>query len=97
VLGEPSLREPLLVSAHAQDPFADVFSTDAGARSALHAALRAIAAEGRGALLYLASPAPTTESHGPGDALIAATRRAHVITQILRDLGARAILAAPAA
>lgn len=97
VLGEPSLPEPLHVSAHTQNPFTDVFSTDAGARSALHAALEAIAAERRGALLYLAPPAPTTESDSLGDALIAATRRAHVITQILRDLGARAILAAPAA
>jgi len=97
VLGEPSRAEPLRVSAHTQDPLADALAATSDSRSRLHAAIAEIAADGRGVLLYLAPRAAGAAADNAGAALLEATRRAHVVRQILRDLGAAAILAAPLA
>jgi 3,4-dihydroxy 2-butanone 4-phosphate synthase/GTP cyclohydrolase II len=87
--GDPTASAPIGVEAVIQDPPLDAF----GAGDRLRPALAELATAGRGILLYLA---PGDEEHD-GGATIARSVRAHLIRQILRDLGVAAITAEPGA
>jgi 3,4-dihydroxy 2-butanone 4-phosphate synthase/GTP cyclohydrolase II len=83
---------PLPVVVQTQDPAADVFGERAPGTHRVDAALRALAREGRGALLYLA-PGELGAGASPDASLLRATWRSHVVTQLLRDLGATSVRA----
>ncbi|MEA2270196.1 MAG: 3,4-dihydroxy 2-butanone 4-phosphate synthase / cyclohydrolase [Solirubrobacteraceae bacterium] len=93
VQGTPAAGAPALVTVHAQDPLGDVFATgDASPRRALESALARGAAAPAAVLLYLASPridgpAPDDPPAVARTSLLRAKRTAHVVTQILEDLG----------
>jgi 3,4-dihydroxy 2-butanone 4-phosphate synthase/GTP cyclohydrolase II len=102
-LGELGDAEPLLLRVHHQDPLEHVFQADGG--TPVLESLRAVAAAGRGVLLYLKLVSELNGSHTSDPAgsararssLLAATLQAHLATRILRDLGAQAILVDSAA
>ncbi|MBS1885864.1 MAG: 3,4-dihydroxy-2-butanone-4-phosphate synthase [Actinobacteria bacterium] len=83
VHGDPAQPEPIRLETVVQDPPLDAFGGPAPRE-----AVAKIAATGRGVLLYLA-PNPTDLDLDPP---VARARRAHLIRQILRDLGVAAIV-----
>jgi 3,4-dihydroxy 2-butanone 4-phosphate synthase / GTP cyclohydrolase II len=95
-LGETSGEKPALVRVHSSDVLADVFQ---GGRTAgvLDASLRAIAAEGRGAVLYMEPTHPGEtllrglKADAAGTAPVMDLRDYGIGAQILRSLGLRKI------
>ncbi|MBS1878280.1 MAG: 3,4-dihydroxy-2-butanone-4-phosphate synthase [Actinobacteria bacterium] len=90
--GDPALPEPIHLETVVQDPPADAFAS-AGVDRPPQAALAAVVGRGRGVVLYLAAE----DAEPAGDAALARSRRAHLIRQILRDLGVAAIATGPPA
>ena len=104
VMGEPREDEPTLVRMHAADLFGDVFRAgDEASRDALDGALARIAAEGRGAVVYLHHNRAgfevadgrliphAADAVRPGDGERRLQYRAGIGAQILADLGLREI------
>jgi 3,4-dihydroxy 2-butanone 4-phosphate synthase/GTP cyclohydrolase II len=95
LLGDVAGSEPLPVVVLTQALVADVFGRAPAHR--VDTALAALVGEGRGALLYLAPGEPATDlnvedmASSPHSALLRATRGSHVVTQVLRALGAHSV------
>jgi 3,4-dihydroxy 2-butanone 4-phosphate synthase/GTP cyclohydrolase II len=93
VQGTPAAGAPALVSVHEQDPLGDVFGAgDASSRRALESALARGAGAPAAVLLHvapprIADPAPDDPAAAARASLLRAKRTAHVVTQILDDLG----------
>ena len=95
VKGDISGAEPVMVRVHAFDILSDLLGERSSRGNVLHSAMRMIGAEGRGIVVLIREPSPTSLSDrakvklGDQPPEIVKLRAIGIGSQILRDLGVR--------